>query len=242
MKFLIQTIEGNVKHDFSFELIKAIEFQNWLRQNQKETLIKFDFCDNLDNHYFNKGTTPIGSVEFVLKYIKQIRPDLQIKPINVPIQLFKFANRQIYNANIGDIIIGELKNHFIKSNDVIKSPSNGFTKYMTDNLSDENYQISEIINIDSEWRSFIYNNKLVGLQNYLGEFTKFPNVDKIKQMIDTYKSHAPIAYTLDIGVNDSDTFIIEIHDFFSIGLYGFSDYNVLTHMFYRWFRENVILK
>ena len=33
MKFLIQTINGKIKHDFSFTLLESIEYQNWLRNN-----------------------------------------------------------------------------------------------------------------------------------------------------------------------------------------------------------------
>jgi len=52
----------------------------------------------------------------------------------------------------------------------------------------------------------------------------------IKQMIQDYKS-APKAYTLDVGINEKGTFIIECHTFFSCGLYGFTDYKLLPLMF-----------
>jgi ATP-grasp domain, R2K clade family 2 len=132
---------------------------------------------------------------------------------------------------------------FIKSNDRIKGYStfvgvaNGL--YFPFDIPDGNYQISEKINIDSEWRAFVYDGKLVGLQNYSGDFTRFPDIRTIKGMIEMYKS-SPIAYTLDIGINDdSGTFVIECHDFFSVGLYGFADYKRLPHMFYQWFQEYI---
>jgi len=81
---------------------------------------------------------------------------------------------------------------------------------------------------------------LVGLQNYTGDFTMFPNVNKINEMIQTYKS-SPVAYTLDIGINDKDTFVIEVHDFFSCGLYGFSNHKILPFMFSKWFNNHIKL-
>ena len=99
------------------------------------------------------------------------------------------------------------------------------------------YQFSQVILIDSEWRAFVYKGKLVGLQNYCGEFTLFPDVEKIKEMIKAYKS-APIAYTLDVGINANGTFVIEVHDFFSCGLYGFSD-SSLPFMFSQWFHQYI---
>ena len=104
-----------------------------------------------------------------------------------------------------------------------------------------NYQISKYISIDSEWRSFIYKGKLVGLQHYVGEFTLFPDVRMIKHMIEVYEAskEAPIAYTLDVGINDQGTFVIEVHDFFSCGLYGFTNHPILPQMFGRWFTQYV---
>ena len=89
--------------------------------------------------------------------------------------------------------------------------------------------VSEYIDIDSEWRAFVFNNELVGLHNYSGDFTIFPDVKLIKIMIKDFNYNG--AYTLDIGVNLKGTFIIECHDFFSCGLYGFEDYKLLPKMF-----------
>ncbi|MFW6247159.1 MAG: ATP-grasp domain-containing protein, partial [bacterium] len=206
MKFLIETdINNNVVHDFSFELIKAIDFQNWLNYNLEYDLIEFKYLNDrkiIQNGLLKNLFVPVGSVEFVLHYIRVYYPHVQIKPKNVPELLFEFAGRKIYNVDANDVVLSELNYHFIKSNDVIKSQINGHAKYITQHLPDGNYQVSEIVTILSEWRCFVYSNKLVGLQNYLGDFTLFPNVELINQMIEKYKTEAPIAYTLDVGVDE----------------------------------------
>ena len=92
---------------------------------------------------------------------------------------------------------------------------------------------SEQVEIDSEWRTFIFKGKIVGLQNYLGDFTLFPDVDLIRKMVSVFVP-APVAYTLDVGINKNGTFIIEVHDFFSCGLYGFENFNILPAMFSSW--------
>lgn len=61
-------------------------------------------------------------------------------------------------------------------------------------------------------------------------------------MVEEYsKNNSPIAYTLDVGIHFVDnnlvTSLIEVHDFFSCGLYGFDDKDKLPFMFYRWFKE-----
>ena len=118
-----------------------------------------------------------------------------------------------------------IRTFFVKSNDQIKyftelvdCNENGIygTTYSVP-IPVGNHQISEYLRgIDSEWRAFVYKGKLVGLQNYCGEFTKFPSVRQINAMISAYKS-APVAYTLDVGVTDLGTVVIEVHDFFSCG-------------------------
>jgi hypothetical protein len=219
MKYLIQTINGKVKHDFSFTLLESIEFQKWLR-NDKSFEVCFTDETTMPNYI------PIGSVEFVSKYISDYY-GLTPKPKNIPIELISknWSGRNVINGTEKDII-GE---KFVKSNDRIKS----FTE-ICKTAPEGNYQISDLIDIESEWRAFVFEGKLVGLQNYSGEFDIFPNVDKIKAMINAYKTQ-PIAFTLDVAISNNDTVIIEVHDFFSCGLYGFSEHKILPFMFSKWF-------
>ena len=222
MKFLIQTIEGKVRHDFSFTLLESIQFHKWLGNN--EFTVEFTDEKTLPN------CIPIGSVDFVVKYLND-HYGLSPKPINIPAELLdkKWTGRNVINGTEKDI---EGKK-FVKSNDKIKS----FTE-ICESAPKGNYQISDLINIESEWRTFIYKGTLVGLQNYSGEFDVFPDTDKIHLMINEYKSQ-PISYTLDVAVSNGETVIIEAHDFFSCGLYGFADHKLLPFMFARWFKNFV---
>jgi hypothetical protein len=233
MKFLIQKCDNKIVYDFSFTLMESIKYQNWLRK--KEIKVKYlNTINDLPIVFmpFHREYVPIGSVEFVSAHLKQFY-NIIPKPINVPEELFCFADRKIFNGtDVG------LKNSFgkafVKSNDNIKD----FTEIVNDDLilKQGNYQISELISINSEWRVFVYRNTFVGLQNYCGQFTLFPNVETIELMIKNYKS-APVAYTLDIGVNDNSTFVIECHSFFSVGLYGFRNHGLLCQMFNQAYKE-----
>lgn len=221
MKFLIQTINNKVRHDFSFTLLESIEYQNWIR-NDKSFKVRFT------NEKTYPDYVPIGSVEFVSKYLYDYYK-LTPKPINIPTELIDkyYTGRNIINGTEKDIT-GE---KFVKSNDTFKS----FAEICT-SAPEGNYQISDIINIDSEWRSFVYKGKLVGLQNYSGDFEIFPNVSKIKEMIEAYKQQ-PISFTLDVAITNNNTIVMEVHDFFSCGLYGFSDHKILPFMFSKWFHS-----
>ena len=79
MKFLIQTINNKVKHDFSFTLLESIEFNNWLRNDNS---IEFQFTDETTI----PNCIPIGSVEFVTKYLNDYY-GLNPKPKNIPLEL-----------------------------------------------------------------------------------------------------------------------------------------------------------
>jgi hypothetical protein len=223
--FLIQSENGLPKFDFGFHLIKAIQFNNWYYKNDEYIFRLFEGDSKLPEGYI-----PIGSVEFVTKYIENFFNKTPL-PKNVPECLFKFANREIKNGTEEDV----KRLSFVKSNDTFK----GFTEICS-NPPKGNYQISEIINIESEWRVFVYRGNIVGLKNYCGDFKINPNYETIEEIVAEYeKNNAPIAYTVDIGINDTGTFIIEVHDFFSCGLYGFDEYNILPNMFFRWFNEFV---
>jgi len=235
MKFLIQKIEGEIKHDFSFTLLESIRYQNWLHNDKN--YIKFKIIEYLGDYCFKKymqDYIPIGSVEFVSAFTQYFYEKTP-KPINVPEELFHSTHRNIMNGTEQDIKTLKGK-WFIKSNDKIKEFSEIIDVDENTIIPKGNYQMSQYLDIQSEWRAFIYKGKLVGLQNYSGDFTKFPNVAVIKGMIVKYKN-APIAYTLDVGVTDFSTFVIECHLMMSVGLYGFSDHTILPNMFQRCFNE-----
>jgi len=252
MKFVIQKIENQITHDFSFTLLDAIRFYNWLRRDRGDRAFaryvntKYDSRGILQDPEFKKyhrTYIPVGSVEFVTQFLQEFH-GLTPKPINVPTSLFSYAFRRIFNGTEEDVqtMVDESNRTFVKSNDVIKGFTQVYKKGMdVSDIPKGNYQISRSISIDSEWRAFVYKGKLEGLQHYVGEFTLFPDVRMIKHMIEVYEAskEAPIAYTLDVGINDQGTFVIEVHDFFSCGLYGFTNHAILPSMFGRWYYEYI---
>lgn len=243
MRFLIQKIDNKVVHDFSFILLESIRYQNWFQNDPKAMTVKYINCHANDKVWFfnpfHEHYVPVGSVEFVTTWFKRFH-DHTLQPINIPDELLvpRFVKRPVFNGNHMDLEDLAHGKYFVKTNTHFK----GFAEVLrlgddfSWNIPAGNYQISQYIDIQSEWRAFIYQGKLVGLQNYSGDYTKFPNVQSILWMIHGYKS-APIAYTLDVGVNDHDTFVIECHDFFSCGLYGFAEHKIYPYMLYRWFHE-----
>ena len=209
----------DTKYDFSNQLIQSIDFVNWFR-GQKEL-----------NYIISKNVTfknmiPIGSLEFVSKYLKiHYGKDLG-KPIHIPDDLMKetFLLRKCGYANRDLIPFNEKL--FVKNVDQYK----GYTelKNSIEDIPKGNYFYSEIVNISSEYRCFVFKRELKGIHFYSGDFRVFPDVEQIESMIKAYDK-CPVAYTLDVGVNERGTFVIEVHPLVSCGLYGFRD-NALPYM------------
>jgi hypothetical protein len=215
-QFQIQTVNGQIVHDFAFALIEMIKYNDWYYGQKKYDYILTDTVLESPNKI------PIGSLDFVFTYLKY-KP----KPINIPIELRKekYLKRVLYEANKKDIKFD--KKLFIKSatdyksfTDIVKRP---------DEVPEGIYIVSDVIDIKSEWRAFVFCDRLLDVRRYAGDFRVFPDIKLIEEMIKDYKT-SPDAYTLDVGVNDNGTFVIEVHPFASCGLYGFTHY-LLPEMF-----------
>jgi len=173
--FLIQTVGDRVKHDFSFALLEAIEYQNWYFQ---ETLYEASFADIESMSFFDlRNLVPVGSLEFVGEYLRSFYQNMP-SPLNIPEQLqtFEFLRRNVGFCNEKTIPFPS----FVKSATKYKAFTNIVEKTSKPAPPDK-YFWSEIVDFQSEWRAFVWNNRFVGLQYYLGDFTLFPDVIQIKK-------------------------------------------------------------
>lgn len=75
--------------------------------------------------------------------------------------------------------------------------------------------------IESEWRCYIHNNKVVDIRNYSGDIYVFPNTSYLNNIVNKYKDIFPTAYTIDVGIlQNGDNVVIEFNDMWAIGNYG----------------------
>ena len=261
LKFLVQTINGKVVHDFGFAMERSVEYLKWVFENDEDEDAVIEYCSLEDLSSYDKfdllSYTPIGTVEFFYKYFKCAYGEWttkHIKPLNIPSKLFKFTgnrNTNNYTLTASNRKIIQLESNmpymiFLKSNERIKDEINGVYKIDdildSEKIPDGDYQISEYVpsnDFVSEYRCFVYHDELLGIKNYSGDFTVFPDIDEINEMLSEYKydyghGEAPEAFTLDVTVTDEGkTEIVEVHEFFSCGLYGFDSYDKLPFMFKR---------
>lgn len=230
MKFLVQTINKKLVHDFTFELTRCEEYHKWIEDPitlRRQEDLSFSTIKNPDNY------VPVGSVEFVSAYLNKFYPTAKkaLEPLNVPEVLFPFAGRTIVNVTKPEDMnkLGDPTLVFIKSLDTIKYSGNGFIG-LPDFSRCEGFQVSLPVDFISEWRVFVFNGTIRDCRCYLGDFFTYPDKDTINKMVEAYKD-APRTYTLDVGVTTKgETVVIECHRFFSCGLYGFSHPNIYPAM------------
>lgn len=231
MIFLIQTVNNDIVHDFAFTLREAVRYHKWYYGNDSPYDFALSETCEIPAAYKLEEIVPVGSVEFVLEFLKKYYGIKNVKPLNIPLQLMtpSYIKRKMYHIKCIEPYVNSTGSVlFIKDNSRIK----GYVNYIMpgDSIPPGNYLVSEVVDIESEWRAFVFNRQLVGLNNYLGDFTMFPDVDLINNMISCY-TESPKVYTLDVGISrERGTFLIECHNFFSCGLYGFSDLKLLPVM------------
>lgn len=158
---------------------------------------------------------------------------------------------------------------YAKDTYVIKSPSNGMVEIVPDREPESDgyldgvrrlargsaesfilgMQVSTMLpDILSEWRVFVYEGEVVGCENYIGDPVAFPSGVVLKAMAERLLEHRnslvqdafPATYSFDVAVTAEGTFVIEMHDFFSVGLYGFESVKypyMLSHAWYSMLRR-----
>lgn len=246
MKFILQDYE--IRPDFQMELLRAKEYWDWRNTGKSEEQKTTIEILSEGDHDIEDGC-PVGSVEFCLGWFKKYYQKTP-RPINVPGSLSQVSitGRLIIDytlpADLGLFLQADFKKHrevYLKSADLIKSGING--KYSLDDsifeLIDGKVQVSSILeDIHSEWRVFVYQGKILDIRCYSGDPFDIPGRSRVEEIIKTYKN-PPIAYTLDLYTPEKFTtsYLMEVHDFFSCGLYGFSCYEKYPFMLWRWFKN-----
>lgn len=227
MHFLVQKVDGRVVHDFSFALLQAKEWYDW--SGKEKLFIRFS-DGNFDGIRIPGLYVPVGDIAFVSSFLSRFYPDRKeaLRPLNVPEILFPFAGRRIANIWCKDDYapLQGIKDVYAKSMDVLKDPFNGSFYDVPANYERKDFrhcQVSEIIDIVSEWRAIVHHGAVLYIGNYSGDPLAFPDAGRIRGMAAAY-TDAPVAYTLDVAVTKSgETVVVECHRFFSCGLYGFND-------------------
>ena len=212
MEYLLQTVDGHITDPDILTVANALN----------KRCIDYTLSDTPMT-----GCLPIGDLSFVQDCIK-----IPMPPIGIPEALLvpyftkrrveKIKGRSMPSAGLYHIKDISHTKGFSYTGDILWFYQNFHQDYHPDLM----YEISDIIDIQSEYRVFVYNKEILDIRRYSGDYAVFPNIELIKQAVTLYNIQptAPKAYTLDFGVGgkNDETFILEAHPFCAVGLYGFT--------------------
>lgn len=238
MKFLLPSKVP--QFDFQFQLLASQDY--WT--NFKHSPLEIEYADssvNFEQAYAHgkwNDYCPVGSIEFCQNH------SISTLPRNIPPQLKGYAAGLVISKK------SEAKDSIcrwhVKSAKQIKHPKN--STYSADNIPFEDGEFQAVEWLDdgfiSEWRAFVLDSNIIDMQNYAGDFWTLPDKKSVECMVYSFEhakgSNIPPAYTLDVGVHrDShglNTSIIEVHDFYACGAYGFNSHYWLPTMLWEWWQ------
>ena len=265
-KYIIFEVDANtgIISSDTLEIYDSFRFINW-KLGENEYILRFGKLGSYEqfatikdllndnpitvvNNIEVEEITPVGSLEFVEQFMCKT-----VKPINIPIQIYKqcqdLVGRKIWyiNNTKDDInqVISEAKSLgfselFVKGNVGCKkfdADIFDFTSLQAHNKLPAKLFISETLDIEAEWRAFVFRGQILDCKQYLGNYKSTYSTDALDKAVKVW-TDSPSAYTLDIAkLSDGRTVIIEAHNFISCGLYGFADKNKLAFMVRAAYRE-----
>lgn len=213
------------KYDFVYAFLDVVDFHNWKSEKNEDCVTFVEHADFQPEHLTSQ-CIPIGGIEFCSEWYRQMGIRC-ILPLNIPDCLDSLVRRPIIRTNN---LQWNGNRYFGKSMSEIKSDKNGW--YMEYHERAPMLFTQEVENISSEWRFFVCNGVICGMKCYTGNPLAVPDVKYCKSVVDAIEDQriAP-AYALDLMVReDGATDIVEMHDFFACGLYGFDDPIILRRM------------
>lgn len=167
-----------------------------------------------------KSNPFVGSVEFMKEVFKRVG----IENVKLPIN----SNRAHRVMTLGEVRTrcqsGEVL--FVKPFDVklftgfvMDKMTNNSIRYVTDETPVMVYDVFPS-KIASEWRIYVFKEKIVDSRNYSGDFTISPDYSYVEDVISKNNSF-PISYTIDVGIlESSENVVVEFNDMWAIGNYG----------------------
>jgi hypothetical protein len=220
---------------------------NFLIQNEKELSIEArivkDIIDDSGLHSYtfikkedlnkdNKSSypeifeksIPIGTIEFVDRWLQIFKGIERQYPIEIPeiLRTEEFLKRSYSFKKYEDI--PKSGQYFLKDISKLKEISySGHLEHLDFNELDKThlYQISEYVNILSEYRVYIIDGKISAISHYDGDPLLFPDTTLIKKANGLYSTQKnyPKSYTMDIMISEKGTSLVEIHPFNCVGFY-----------------------
>ncbi len=214
-------------------VLARINEYNWMRPNdQKECWQATLAVLQSFSSEFLSACIPIGSIEFIERVLSLAHGIPHILPIGIPDEILShpewLGRKIVFTDSIqkAPLIFSHMKTDrlFMKSTGRVKTDFTGiYDRFTPLPTTSDPIMFSEEIQIKSEWRAFVFRQRLMDIRCYSGDPWLVPDKKTVMSMIDAIGQKYP-AYTLDVAVTPKEsgfqTVVIEVHNFISCGLYG----------------------
>ena len=235
MKVVVESINNQIVSDYCFK--------GWLGATNLDhdvKLLSLSGASMIQNQLKKERPMPIGSV-YYMKYFFDLYDIICPKPLNIHKVVPDVHEDWKEVKGINNILNYP---RFVKPLNEVKK----FTGFVAKSIKDfelypevENWD-GELLTckpfefkIQSEWRCFIHEDKIINISCYSGDSLYFPIPNEIEQLIKLYSDYAPVAYTLDFAVSSEGiTKFIEANDMWAIGPYGCKEEDYFTMLKDRW--------
>lgn len=182
---------------------------------------------------------PIGTIDFVSKYLNKFGYCSHEVPIEIPkyLQTDEFLKRDYSICKWNEIPrqgefflkdISQLKKYGSITNATYTDIDELFNYEPKSNFDatlildkEHLYQVSSILPIKTEYRVYVIGHEIIAIAPYEGSPLNLPDIKLLQKAIALIQLNEKWlqSYTIDIAVGNFGTAILEIHNFTSVGLY-----------------------
>lgn len=224
MKFNLQG--GNT--DLEIELKRSKEYYDWSNEGKPDSLkTEIIFCKDPD-------ACPVGTVEWVEQEL-----GYEPAPLNLEDLDFNIVGREYGYFEGNQVPKIDLPRVYVKSRTKVKHQENGWHK-PGELLMPGSYTWFEEFKspIVGEYRVFLdRNGEILDIKNYIG-YKYWPSIERVKVIAKNLYKKYNRAFSFDVVVlRNGLTYLLEIHDYWALGLYGFSNVQKLPFLLWDWFKK-----
>jgi hypothetical protein len=229
-RFLVQHTKNELELEEQIILskLKSAKYNHEFEQLTLEEIKTFN----------DEGFVPVGTIEFISTYLKNVYGIERENPIEIPkyLRTDEFLKRDYYfttwdklpregvyflkDASILKKYSGVIRSEYFIDDTLFEEPAEHDVSLRLS--KDSIYLVSSVFDIKSEYRVYVISGEIENVSYYNGDATLFPDMTLVKKAVSLINMNEKWlkSYTLDIMVGDKGTAIIEVHNFTSVGLYS----------------------
>lgn len=229
--------------DIEVALLRSKEWWDWRNSGSAcedlWTVLEFPMTPSPD-------AIPVGSVEFVRNYVKEVCPESEeilLKPLGIPECIGEdLLGRRVLRISsdyIPKFEDDEPVEWYCKSMSEVKCNENGWKRTGDSLVGSGPWLLSEKLKtIKGEFRVFLDRyGSIQDVRNYIG-WEEWPDSNKLydisRALYSTY--HRPLSFDV-VVTSLGETYFLEAHDYWALGLYGYEDPQKLPYFINDWWKQ-----